>query len=189
MDALVAASASLRREVDALSEALAGSAGWLAPVEPSPAVRARLLASVGASSPASTRWSPFVAELARLFDLSTEAVRAVFARADDARAWLGFAPGVQYQHFTPGPRLASAAGVEAGLVRLDPGVRFLRHRHVGGPEITFVLEGTMRDGDRSHGPGSAVTWEQGTAHDYAASAENGLVIAVLHHGIQPELVH
>jgi ChrR Cupin-like domain len=186
IDALLAASPGLRREVDVLTEALAATAAALPPVPPSPGVRARLLDSVTAT-PAG-RFAPFIAELERLFDLPAEAIRGVLARIDQPASWLTFAPGIRYQHFAPGPRLATAAGIEAGLVRLGPGVSFFRHRHLAGPEATFVLQGTMRDGDRRFGPGSLITHEQGSVHDYAAegsAADEDLVILVLHHGIEP----
>jgi anti-sigma factor ChrR (cupin superfamily) len=186
IEALVALSPSLRREVDVLTEALSGTASALHPLQPSAGVRARLLASL--DSNAATRFAPFVAELTRLYDLSAEAIRALLARVDDAAAWLTFAPGIRYQHFLPGPRLLGAPGVEAGLVRLSPGTTFFRHRHLAGPEVTFVLQGTMRDGDRRFGPGSVLTREPGSVHDYAAEHAAGgedLVIVVLHHGIEP----
>jgi anti-sigma factor ChrR (cupin superfamily) len=185
MDALVAASPALRREVDLLTEALAGAAAGLVPVAPSPAVRARLLASVSTAAGPADRFAPFVAQLARLFDLPADGMRAVLARIDDAAAWLTFSPGIDYQHFVPGPRLAAVPGCEAGLVRLNAGVTFFRHRHLGGPETTFVLSGTMRDGEPCYGPGSLITREQGTVHAYAATADQDLLIAVLHHGIEP----
>jgi anti-sigma factor ChrR (cupin superfamily) len=183
MDDLVAASPALRREVDVLTGVLAeGAAARLRPVEPSPGLRGRLLAAL--DSPA--RFAPFVAELGRLFDLSVQAIRAVLARVDDAASWQLFSPGITYQHFPPGPRLAAVPGAEAGLVKVASGETFFRHRHTGGPEMTFVLQGTMRDGDRRFGPGSLIRREQGTVHDYRSVGPDDLVIIVLHHGIQPE---
>ena len=180
VDALLAASPSLRREVDALTEALADA---LPPEPPSPSVRSRLMASLGSSD----RFAPFVDQLMRVFDLSREAMRAVLARVDQAASWLTWAPGIDYQHFPPGPRFAGAAGVEAGLVRLAAGHTFIRHRHLG-QEVAFVLQGIMRDGDRSYGPGSLVTREKDTEHDYSAErnqADQDLILIVVHHGIQP----
>src|SRR5687768_13679165 len=85
MDDLMAASPALRREVDVLTAALAdGAAARMRPVEPSPGLRARLMASLDSTA----RFSPFVAELARLFDLSVETIGAVLARVNDAASWL-----------------------------------------------------------------------------------------------------
>ncbi len=183
MEALVAASPALRREVAALTEALAVAAASLRPVSPSFALRARILASVGL--PTRSFPFPFLAELSRIFDLQVEAIRALLERIDQSATWQTYAPGIEYQHFAPGPRLAGAAGVEAGLVRLRAGVTFFRHRHVGGSETTFVLEGTLRDGESGFGPGSRIVRDAGTVHDYRAEPDHDLVIAVLHHGIEP----
>jgi anti-sigma factor ChrR (cupin superfamily) len=182
MDALVAASPALRREVDLLTEALAGAASTLRPITPSPSLRARILASADRPE---RPFEPFVAQLAQLFDLTGGAIRALLARIDHPATWHTYAPGIEYQHFPPGPRRAAAAGVEAGLVRLGAGVRFFRHRHLAGSETTFVLQGTMRDGERLAGPGSVTVHEEGTVHDYSASEDGPLVIVVLHHGIEP----
>ncbi len=165
-------------DLAALAETLADA---LPPEPPSPAVRARLMASLGTSD----RFAPFLDQLMRIFDLSREAMGEVLARVDQAASWLTWAPGIDYQHFPPGPRYAGVAGVEAGLVRLAAGHTFIRHRHLAGPEVTFVLQGTMRDADRSYGPGSLVTREQDTEHDYSAAGDQDLVIIVVHHGIQP----
>jgi anti-sigma factor ChrR (cupin superfamily) len=181
VDAALVSSPALRREVDALTEALAGSADWLPPQAPSASVRARLFESIAAGE----RFGPHVAQLSRIFDLSRDAIRGILSRVDQATSWLTWAPGIDYQHFVPGPRFAGVAGVEAGLVRLHAGTTFIRHRHTGGPEQTFVLQGTMRDGDQTYGPGSLVVREKDTEHDYSADGIEDLVIIVLHHGIQP----
>jgi putative transcriptional regulator len=181
VDAALAASPALRREVDALTEALAGSADWLPPQPPSASVRSRLFTSIASGE----RFAPFVEELSRIFDLPRGAIRGILSRVDQATSWLTWAPGIDYQHFPPGPRFAGVAGVEAGLVRLTAGTTFIRHRHTGGPEQTFVVQGTMRDGDQLYGPGALVTREKDTEHDYSAAGSEDLVIIVLHHGIQP----
>jgi quercetin dioxygenase-like cupin family protein len=177
LGAIVAGSAEARREVDRLTEALAARAEALPPVEPSSALRKRLLDSVCSVD----RFAPFLADLARLFDLSLEAIRRVLSRIDDATSWEQGLPGMELQHFQAGPRHATA---DAGLVRLRPGVTFPRHKHLG-PEITFVLEGAMRDGDRIYGPGAFVELAVDSVHDYGALNERDLVIAVVHHGIVP----
>ena len=150
----------------------------LAPVAPSAAARSRLMAAMETSD----RFSPFVDTLSRLFDMASDSVRQLLARVDDATTWEPGLPGMLYQHFTPGPRLV---GVDAGLIRLQPGTSFPRHRHLAGNEITFVLEGHMIDGEGTYGPGSVVTHDQDTEHGYAATADAPLTIIVVNHGIQP----
>ena len=177
----LSSSPELQAEADELSlslATLAESAESVSPVEPSPSARARLLASLETSD----RFSPFVATLSRLFDMSADAIRKLLARIDDATTWEAGLPGMLYQHFTPGPRLQ---GVDAGLIRLEAGASFPRHQHVAGNEINFVLEGSMRDGDQVYGPGSVVIHDQDTIHDYAATADRPLTIIVVNHGIQP----
>jgi quercetin dioxygenase-like cupin family protein len=159
-------------------ELLAGLADGLSPVTARPEVRARLLATVASAD----RFAPFLPALSRLFDLPAAALRAVVERIDRPGDFLVGGPGVSYLHFAPGPAL-SAAGAEAGIVLLEPGADFPRHRHLG-TESTFVLEGVMRDGEASHGPGALVEHPAGTSHDYAATAARPLVLLVVHHGIE-----
>jgi putative transcriptional regulator len=174
----LAGSPDLRSEVDRLDQALAHLPASLAPVVPSSSARARLMAAVDTSE----RFSPFVAALSRLFDMTGDAIRQLLARVDDATTWEPGLPGMLYQHFTPGPRLV---GVDAGLIRLQPGTRFPRHRHLAGDEVTFVLEGAMIDGAGTYGPGSVVRHDQDTVHGYAATDDRPLTIIVVNHGIQP----
>jgi anti-sigma factor ChrR (cupin superfamily) len=174
----LASSPELRAEADELSQALSQLPANLAPVVPSAAARSRLMAAMETSD----RFAPFVDTLSHLFDMAADSVRQLLARVDDATTWEPGLPGMLYQHFTPGPRLV---GVDAGLIRLQPGTSFPRHLHLAGNEITFVLEGSMIDGDTTYGPGSVVTHDQDTVHGYAATADAPLTIIVVNHGIQP----
>jgi quercetin dioxygenase-like cupin family protein len=178
----LADSPELRAEADQLGLALAQVPSSLVPVMPSAASRARLMAAVDTSQ----RFSPFVDTLSRLLDMAADSIRQLLARVDDPASWEPGLPGMLYQHFTPGPRLV---GVDAGLIRLEPGTSFPRHRHLAGNEITFVLEGQMIDGEPMdgvrYGPGSVVTHDQDTVHGYAATADRPLTIIVVNHGIQP----
>jgi anti-sigma factor ChrR (cupin superfamily) len=176
----LAGSPELQAEADQLSQLLTQLPEDLAPAAPSSAARARLLAAVDTSE----RFSPFVDTLSRLLDMAADSVRQLLARVDDATTWEPGLPGMLYQHFTPGPSLV---GVDAGLIRLEPGTSFPRHRHLAGNEVTFVLEGSMIDdgGERIYGPGSVVTHEQDSVHGYAATGDRPLTIIVVNHGIQP----
>jgi putative transcriptional regulator len=141
-------------------------------------VRDRLLATLAGPE----RFASFIERLAHLFDLPRAGVRELLARIDDGGGWLaGYVPDLQYFNFTPGPRLA---GADAGFVRLRPGGRFPRHRHVGD-EVTFILEGAMRDGDQLYRPGALVERARDTVHDYAAEGPRDLVLVSLHRGIVP----
>lgn len=168
----------LAREAAALTEALvAGLARSLPMPEPPAGARARLLGTLAAPD----RFAPFVDLFARICDLSREAAQAIIARIDDLASWEKGLPGMLYLDFNGGAKLGTAS---AGLVRLEAGMAFPRHRHLG-PETTLVLEGAMREGGRVHGPGSVVEATIDTEHDYAASEAGSLTLLIVHGGIMP----
>lgn len=149
----------------------------LEPVAPAVEIRSRLMTCLDGPE----RFAPFFADLSRLFDLPADVIKRLLARLDDARAWADGVPGVKLFDFAPGP---GAAGAGAGFVRLTPGARFPRHRHLGD-ETTIVVEGILVDGGRPHGPGAVVHHEADSIHAYAAGPGRDLVVAVLHHGLGP----
>ena len=177
LETALASSSLLAREVDDVRGLLAGAADLLEPVPPDPAVRERLLRTLDSSD----RFATFVARAARLLDHSVEVVRDLIARIDDPAAWEPGLPGMQMQHFPAGPRLATA---DAGFVRLQPGMAFPRHQHLG-PEVTLVLEGAMRDGDRVYGPGDILEMAPGSVHEYSAAPERELLVMTIQNGIAP----
>jgi hypothetical protein len=178
LERLVDDSADLRREVALITEALTSVAESLPPVAPSEQGRARLLRSLSSVD----RFQPFVDEIARRFDLTVASVRALLAGVDDPAAWQpGPLPSLQLIHFSGGPRVAA---LDAGFVRVAAGTTFPRHRHLG-PELSLVLEGTMRDGDRLFYPGDVLEKQADDVHEYAAGPDRDLVIMVAHSGIVP----
>jgi len=143
---------------------------------PAAAVLQRLLRTLDGPE----RYRPFFAALQEMFDLPEAALRKVLARIDDAAGW-SLHGDARYFHFTPGPRLVTE---EAGVVRMAPGVVFPRHLHRAG-EVSFVLDGLMKDRDRLYGPGSVVEAGPGTVHDYrSAGAGRDLVLLSRHGGIE-----
>jgi hypothetical protein len=172
--------ARLQREV---SEALARWAGEIPEVnlalahsETRTLMRARLLATVGSVA----RFRPFVVALGRLFALDFEALRDLLLKVDDPAAYqIAPMPGVRYFHFSPGQASGFA---EAGIVRVAKGAGFPRHEHLG-PEVNFVLEGTMLEGGSIDGPGTAKWQNAGSAHDYRAGDARDLVLVAGHSGI------
>jgi putative transcriptional regulator len=182
IDALVAQSPSLRREVDQIAEALTRTAESLPRLRPSPTLRSRLLDTLGSVD----RFAPFLDDLTRLFQLPAQSLRRLLGRID-GHEWETTLQGVSLQgtelfHFQVGPALA-ATGAAGGVVRVRPGVTFPRHSH-GGNETTYVLEGGYCIDGRVFGPGAAIEVSTGVEHDYVAAPERDLVLAVLHRGIK-----
>jgi anti-sigma factor ChrR (cupin superfamily) len=178
VEAELAASPALRQELDRIVEILGSLPSGLGPEEPSPGARGRLLATLAGPE----RFAPFVDRLARMLELRADELGAVLARIDDPAGWRRGFPGVTYIDFTPGPRLA-AAGAQAGLVRLEAGGTFPRHRHLG-PEVVLVLEGTAREGGVVYHPGQLVEHAEGTEHEFSAGRHRDLVTVSLHYGIE-----
>jgi len=175
--AAVEASPALAREVAAAQEVMAAWAQLrVKPETPPPALRQRLLDTVGSVD----RFRPFFAPLARLFDLAEGAVREILGRVDEAAGWSVFPGGARYFHFLPGPSMATQ---EAGVVRMAPGTTFPRHRHRSG-ETTLVLDGVMYDRGQVHGAGAIIEAEPGSIHDYRAGAGRDLILVSRHGGIE-----
>jgi putative transcriptional regulator len=153
------------------------------PVAPSPGLRGAVLASVSAR----TRLAGFTERLALLFDLGRErASELVREAAGAATGWQVIpVPDVRLFHLAGGPRVASA---DCGLVRIEPGARFPRHRHAGD-EWSLVLQGeAVEEGTGERwAPGDLVHRSAGSAHAYRVTSREPLVFAVvLHGGLQLE---
>jgi hypothetical protein len=179
VDQALSLSEELRCEAEALTEALvAGLVPALPVTLPSQGARARLLDAIAGPD----RFAPFMERLCHLLDLPRAALRELLARIDDVTAWSqGYAPGLSYFNFAPGPSLA---GADAGFVRLAVGARFPQHRHLDD-EVTLILEGAMRDGAEVYGPGALIHRARDTQHDYATEGTRELVLVSLHRGIVP----
>ena len=152
------------------------------PVQPSAALRERVLASV---DPA-TRFEGFVLRVARLFDLAEDGARRVLASAGaaDTEGWVASEiDGVRLYHFEGGPTVAAA---DCGLVHLAPGTAFPRHRHLGD-EWNLVLSGSAEeDSGEVWLPGDLAIREAGSVHGFRALGDEPFVFAViLNGGIEP----
>ncbi len=152
-------------------------------VSPSADARERLLAS---TRPAS-RFEGMVDRVGQLVDLGEEASRTLLhriaGRVEDLVGWVeGDIAGAHYFHFDGGPRVAEA---DCGLVRIEPGVEFPTHRHVGS-EITIVLAGrAVEDGGSTWAPGDLVVREPGSVHRFRAIGDEPFVfVTVLGNGIE-----
>lgn len=128
---------ALRAMCREAEELLALSATTMPPVEPSPALRERVLASTVPDG-----WTAAVERMAALWDLSVDAVRSVLARAMDPAQWEdGPLPGTRLFHLDGGP---ATAGADVGIVRFEAGLVFPPHGH-GESETYVVLEGELHD--------------------------------------------
>lgn len=141
------------RERDAAPWSLLARA--LDPEQPPAEHRARLLAALQGPE----RWAPFTKEIASIFTVAPDAVRAALARIADPTAWQpAILPG---SSFTTTPELAQARTV---ITRLPPGTRIPTHRHAER-ELTYVLDGELiEDGRHSRGAGQLLDMHAGTEH-------------------------
>lgn len=177
MAARLASTPELEAELALFEEALARRASRLRVVEPSSAVRDRLLATLSNVD----RFRPFLGKLAEMVDQPADFVRGLLTRMDDGTLWEpGPLPGLHVAHFEPGPRAQAA---DAGFVRVAAGVAVPRHRHIGD-EVSFVLEGTLCEDGVRHYPGQVLQSAKGTVHGFSAGAERDLVFVVTHSGFE-----
>lgn len=181
LDELLAHSPALRAELSALEDDLAAfGEAEIAPLEPTPSERARVLATIAAEvSPAP--YARYVEALASCFDLGVEAMRGLLARLP-AMSWTETGvPGVSFVHFEAGPRLAHA---DTGFVRFAPGAAFPAHRH-HGKELTFVLEGRVALAEgRVLGPGESALLGPEDVHAVAAVGEGPVLYVTFHEGME-----
>lgn len=150
------------------------------PIEPSPAVRSRLLASIGGGP-----LERFAGRLGALFDLTVDRAREILGLIERPASWEIQAPGIALVHFDGGPAFAAA---DCGFVRIAPGAIFPFHKHVGD-EACVVLEGALYDptNDRVISAGEDYVQPAGTEHAlvnrgtadciFAARAMHGIEVA------------
>jgi len=143
--------------------------------KPAPAaLRERLMASIARPE---LRFAPLFDRLSDLFDLSDEALRALFVRAAAPDSWSRApVPDTWLLHLQGGPRVA---GADNGLVRIAAGARFPRHAHLGRERV-LVLDGSYRDEPSGHvyQPGDLHEMPEGSAHAYVALPTRDLLLAV-----------
>lgn len=96
------------------------------------------------------------------------------------RTWRPFdeAPGVHFQVLRKHP---DSSGLTL-MLRFDPGADYPAHRHPAGEEY-YVLEGELRDGPRTYGPGTYVYQQPGSVHRPSSPA-GATVIVFLPEGIE-----
>ena len=136
--------------------------------------RARLLAAVAQSE---ERFAPLFSKLTQFFDLSHEALRAIFARAANPAEWVeGPLPWVSLFHFQGGP---AVAGLDTGFVRFQKGTPFPPHRHSGRERVLILEGGYFDDAQRWYGPGDFHDMNEGTQHSLQMNADKDVLLAVI----------
>ncbi len=174
----LATNPALRSELVEVLEVGADLITSLAPVDPDPSVRARLLAAIAGDAGAAT---DLVARVAALFDLAASRARAVLAWVDEPRRWIALAPGVDGAGLTPGP---AQAGATCGLLRLAAGATFPWHAHLG-EEVALVVSGGARMSDgRQVRSGDEVLADASLEHDIVADDDGPCVFAVRSAGLR-----
>lgn len=173
---------AVERAVEADPELAAELGSYLAvapTVEPSPDVKARLMASIGGG-----RFESFAGRLAKLMDVTVDRARELLGLIERKASWVTEAPGIHLVHFDGGPAYASA---DCGFVRIEPGCTFPWHTH-RGEEVSVILEGTMRDSrtGTTLSAGDELVTEPGEANDHelVAGDEGVLYIARAMNGIE-----
>jgi hypothetical protein len=144
--------------------------------------RTRLLAAISKSD---ERFAPLLGKLTRFFDLSADALRAIFARAANQADWeQGPLPWVSLFHFQGGP---AVAGLDTGLVRLKKGMPFPPHRHLGNERVLILDGGYFDHEQRWYGPGDFHDMSEDSQHSLQMNADQDVLLAVILSG-QIELV-
>jgi putative transcriptional regulator len=171
-------------ELAATSDALHAGALAAAPLmAPQAKVKAALLERLRGKG----RFAPFASRIAELFDLAIDKVDALFETFEDPKNWVAGPGGGNELYFVPkGPRLATA---EAGFVRLDPGVHFPHHRHVG-EETSLILSGELheKESDQTFRPGDVVVRAGGSEHSFVIGPGGCLFAVVVFGGVEfPDL--
>jgi len=176
----IASDAVLAAELAAYQQTADALGAAIEPVAPSPEVKARLFASIGAG-----RFEQFSARMAKLFDVTVDRARELLGLIERPASWVPqIIPGISLVHFDGGP---TAAAADCGFIRLTPGTVFPPHTHLG-EEMTTILAGRVHDviNDRFIGPGEDYIQVEGSTHYlvcvgdedciYASRAMNGIAV-------------
>jgi putative transcriptional regulator len=171
----VAADPQLAAELVAYRET-AHQLAELTPIEPTPDVKTRLFASIGAG-----RFERFSTRLASLFDVTVERARELLGLVERSASWETPVPGIGLVHFEGGPACAAA---DCGFIRIAPGCTFPWHTH-RGEEVSIILTGSVRDGSgKVLKPGDELVQPLGSQHDLTAEGEEVIFVARAFGGIE-----
>ncbi len=149
-----------------------------APESPPAALRSRLLDALAVTN----RFDDLEESVAELTGLPREEAKALLLDVDRAHVWEpGPSEGVELFHFTGGEKVQGAV---TGFVRIQPGMAFPDHEHVG-EEHVLVLSGTLEEqsGERYH-PGEIAKMPTGSKHAFRAVGQAVLLtMAIVQGGV------
>lgn len=151
-------------------------ASSVAPAGRSPELRTRLLSSVQRTG----RFGIFVDRIQRLFDLPEHEAARYLRALEDPSSWApSFLAGAAILPIAAGPR---STGAIATFARFTPGLTFPAHTHLGD-EITFVLEGALRDSTgRVVVRGDELFKPEGSLHGFVVTDDGECIAAALAQG-------
>jgi quercetin dioxygenase-like cupin family protein len=170
---------ALAAELASYDAAAARLIEGVAPVAPPPAIRDRLLASIGGG-----RFERFVQRMTEIYDVAVDRARELLGLIEDPKtyeeAFPGFA-GVNLIHFAGGQ---AAAGADCGFILMPPGGEFPWHRH-DGEELVLVLQGEMIDVDGTvYRPGEEDHKPPASEHSFTAGTAEPLIFAARVWGVR-----
>jgi putative transcriptional regulator len=168
VEAAIAKDPALATELGSYREA---AEGMIAPVLPSPAVKLRLMASIGHG-----KHETFATKMAALFDVAVDRARELLGLIERPASWEKQpVPGILLVHFDGGPACATA---DCGYVQLAPGATFPFHKH-RGEEVSLIISGSLRDtsNGRVLGPGDEYVMPDGTSHELVCVGDEPCIFA------------
>lgn len=163
-----------RDRLTALHESLAEVSLAQPKAAPPRSLRDSVLSAIDRA--AAVPYSGFARRLGRMFQLDEQQTLELLRMSADPKRWEDQGL-ISLLHFSAGPSLT---GTHAGFMRLSPGVRFPRHRHVG-QELMLMLSGTLQEEDSGviYHPGDALRSEAGSEHAFSILPPHDGVFAVL----------
>lgn len=129
------------------------------------------------------RYDPFIDTISGFFEISSERSERYLRGLRQTEGWVpGPAERIWVLPVEPGKRWSDAKALTA-FVRLEPGVRFPRHRHINGEERVFLVDGAYRDeSGEVVKRGEYVALPDDHTHDLVAIGDSICIGAVIHFG-------
>jgi anti-sigma factor ChrR (cupin superfamily) len=94
------------------------------------------------------------------------------ANRPEELAWQSFRPGVDIYRLYHNPE----TGLEAALLRYEPGAKIPEHDHVG-TELVLILSGSQRDRNGDHPAGTLVINPPESHHNL--TSEQGCIVLII----------